>query len=243
MTTTATVTVKSLPIGIRNVLDNVGYKRPDVALCAKDAVYIRGLGGNGFRCHASIVANVDTIGGEQLWGSWGGPNMFASSAANPVDSEREPRAVPELGAVVTGSAGGSRPVSATVYVRPLVFLRLVEPSNDAMVVARDAIEAGRAVPPELLAEAMTTPSTALSPLLAAVLEVFCGIKGGHRPQYLAELADGRKNGTRISPPPGAAAVADAVETLVSYGYLKRASNGATSVTTKGKNARPRGEGK
>lgn len=238
--TTATLSVKSLPAGLQQALRTVSYKRADITVCAVEATHIADPGGAGIRGFACIMPSVESPTMESHVGSWGGPNMFG--VHSPVDDMRAPpRQVPEGGAIITGTTGGGRPVSARVHVRPAVFATLVPLADEGMrEVMADAVAEGRTDVVEALI-AQGSPGAALTELQRAVLEVFWGIKGGHRARYLADLAtDGRtERGARLTPPPGAAAVDAAVEFLVTDGYLKRSANGATALTTKGKNARSR----
>lgn len=242
--TTATLTVKSLPVGIRSALSAVGYTKPDISLRARNDVHIAGAGGAGIRAFAVLVHDVKDDRVSTFWGSWGGPNMFASSRTNPIDDMRaQPRKIEVGGAVVTGDKGDR--CYAVVSVRPETFLTIAAAGNpkvaEILEVMRDAAAEERTdAVAKLLAEALeaSKPADELDELQHRVLNVFWSYKGGARQKYLDEIAEGGPAYYQNpKPAAGEPAVKAALEHLIAQGYLKRSSNGATALTTKGKNAR------
>jgi hypothetical protein len=133
--------------------------------------------------------NVETGERQIRYGSWGGANMF--NPGNQVDNDDASYPIPVNGAAIKGSEGGSRPVSARIYVRP-----------DALA-------------------PMLPPVAALTPTETGALYCYKALKSGqYRQDELRRYA----------------VDAATIDGLVSRGYLKRASNGSTSITTEGKNA-------
>lgn len=184
----AHIAVNQLPRTLQSALSALGYGRKDISVDAAESVSPFGAGGNGYR-EFFVAVNLATGQREERWGSWGGANPF--NPTNRVDNATAEYAIPANVAVIKGSIGGGRPVSARIYVRP-----------DAMAPMLPAA-------PELTATE------------TGALYCYRALKSG---QYRQDEL--RRYG----------ADAATIDGLVSRGLLKRASNGATQITTEGKNA-------
>lgn len=186
MTTTYIPTSK-LPAVVQNALENVGYHRKDIGVNARESVSIACSGGDGYRGFAVII-NLGTGERQFLYGSWGGANPW--NPTNRVDLDTQEHTIPVNGCVILGSEGGSRPVYASVYVRPDAIVAMLPPAVDATEDEK------------------------------RVLYAYRGLKSG---PYRKEFLDKIPNVTKI------------VDDLVARGLLKRAKNGATQITTEGRN--------
>lgn len=115
------VKTRELPAPVQAALREVGYKRPDIGVEARDSIVMSDSGGAGYRAFA-IVINLETGKYKIEYGSWGGANMFTRNA---VDSDDKSYPIPPNGAVVTGEEGGGQPVSASVYVSPQTLVPML----------------------------------------------------------------------------------------------------------------------
>jgi hypothetical protein len=193
------VKVKDLPDSLQNALKSVGYGRSDISVQTAERVSVFNAGGAGYRDFAILVdiASGEKVvkygnwGGSTLWnpnnsvkyGSWGGSTLWNPN--NSVDLDDKEYDLPVGGAVVRGSEGRSRPVSASIYLNP---------KNAAPWL------------PQL---------TDLTEAEKFLLAQFRSLKPGHRSTVGKEAM---------------------IDSLVKGGFLARAKNGATRITTKGKNA-------
>lgn len=116
------VAVTELPESIQRALKSVGYGRKDIDIEPRETVAMAFGGGDGYR---GFVVLVDLATGrtERHMGSWGGANMF--NPKNAVDLDTTDRAIHVGMAVIKGYEGGSRPVSATVYLHPDNVVKLL----------------------------------------------------------------------------------------------------------------------
>jgi hypothetical protein len=179
------VTVKSLPPIVRRALESVGYAHTDIAIEARERVWLADAGSAGQRAFA-VILDLATGQALRLNGSWGGPNMFRDTVVDSDDRER----VLTPGLMVIKGSEGNR-TYATIYVHPENMAPLL-PSSPT-IDDRDA----------------------------RVLACYRGLKSGpYRKEALARL-----NCTDAD-----------IARLVAAGLLKQSSNGATQITTAGKNA-------
>lgn len=131
------VVVKDLPAVVQTALEQVGYRKADVRVQVATEVSLSSAGGNGFRAYTCLV-DLSTNRYTVEWGSWGGPNMF--NPGNPVDNDTRTYTLPGNGVAITGRAGGSVPVSATVHVPASMTDRMLPgPKVELAVVERDAL--------------------------------------------------------------------------------------------------------
>lgn len=236
-----TIEVKLLPNGIRIQVARVGHHRPVIQIQARSRTSIASCAGQGARGFAVMLADVNSPA-EAFYGhgSWGGSNAF--TPPNPIDGGPEgfsDRDVPEGGAWICGTES-DRHTSACVVVTPLTMARIVAPDHAATLIAGDAIEQGNVAPETIAAlagEALLQRGP--DPLTfdeRRVLFAFGAIKSGdYRKNMLAEIANGEPS-WRSNPKAGLGTdgLAALIESLITRGYLKRASNGAMSMTTAGK---------
>lgn len=146
------IAVRDLPRALQAALSSVGYGRKDIRVEHRERESIADAGGNGYQGFA-IVVNLSTGARETHVGSWGGPNMFAQSARNRVDSDHTMHTIPPDGAVIRGSRGGGKPVYATITVSPACQILALPPAAE------------------------------LTDRQRAILSVVCGIRGGYRREY------------------------------------------------------------
>ena len=213
------VDVKSLPVGLRAALSQAQITTGSVALKASDDVSVSSFANDGQRAFATVVSDISrNCIMPMLVGSYGGRNGFTTT---PLDrmSDAGLQSIPENGAIVTGTIGKY----ATIALRPATYVSIVAPGSDFVeIVANagsDALEIARSV--------ADLAKGGLSDGEAWTLYAFSGFKSHYRKEYLGRLRDKTAN----------AAGTDAiVDSLVARGYLKRASNGATQITTSGRNA-------
>lgn len=145
MSTALYVDVKNLPECIQAALLAVGYHKPNIQLTAAEHVHSPAAAFEGSR---AFICGVDLATGQRTtgYGSWGGPNPFPSSAANPVDSHAVKgtriKITPNY-CVISGESGG-RGCFATLYVRPESMAPLLPatPEVDPMVAMACAIVKG-----------------------------------------------------------------------------------------------------
>ena len=107
------VIVRELPAPVQTALHAVGYRKSDVPFQVSSTVVLSAAGGSGYRGYAALV-NLTTGQHTVTWGSWGGANMF--NLDNAVDWDNRPYPLPADGVAITGSKGGTSPVSATVHI-------------------------------------------------------------------------------------------------------------------------------
>lgn len=219
---------RTLPAGLCHALASSHYRGSDVPVMwgHTDSVAITDIANDGCRAVVVIVGDVDRSDTcNTYFGSWGGANAFAPSPLASLGALK----IPERGAIVRGTAGNR--CDATIYVTSETWLRMQAPSDTrdiALSVINDARMDGRPdfteVADRIAVNALAVIRTA-APVLTkheqAVLDVYAGIKSSYRKEYLDRI-------------PNAGGI---VESLIATGMLKRASNGATQITTKGKNSR------
>jgi len=214
--------IAQLPERIRAELQNVGYHKADITVQSRDHVQIASAGAAGEQAFAVILHENGKR--ESYYGSWGGPNI--ASGTNRVDNLTAPPVVPPAkGAIIVGRMG-RKSVYAVVIMAPTEFCAFAAPADADIV--HDAMAVGRT---DAVNALLGRPDDALSDTDRRVLYCYGALKSGeYRRNALAEIS------RQFSC--DAAAIADS---LVQRGYLKRAANGATQITTQGKNAR-RGHG-
>lgn len=230
-----TMPTAMLPTEVRAALKFLRYGAPQIEVVGSEICTISTCGGDGMRGFA-VILDFEARTSESHYGSWGGPNPF-TRGSNPVDDiHAPPTTVPSHGAIIVGSEG--RRVFASVYVAPATFASLVGTEADR-VVAGDAAAEQRGDVLSALAATVATVANGgddLTELDRRVMYAFGALKSGpYRKEHLARIACG--DSLRKTAPLGADVVQSAVDSLVSRGYLKRAANGATGITTKGQNAR------
>lgn len=242
--TNITIQVSILPSILRSVLSEVRYRKREIALhLSTDSVDVSDAGSQGLRAFAALVGNAfipTDRPAKVAWGSFGGPNMF--TVGNPIDTLGTRWAIPTDGAIILGNSGGY----AFICVGALTLTRLLAPlSADVAatsVVAGDASVEMRTDTVEALAlEAVKSAKGPddLSDLDRRLLYCYGAVKAG---TYRSEAIERIAAGDHRTAPVGRAAVNASIESLVTRGYLKRAANGATQITPKGKNTRSRQAG-
>jgi hypothetical protein len=215
------MTVDSLPNRLKSELHELGYRRADVCMMSADTVHISSARSAGEQAFAVVLHGNGRK--ESYFGSWGGP-CIASRTDNPVDNLRAPpTAIPDGGAIITGAMKRTA-ITATVYVLPSMFATMHSP-EDAEI-ARDEQAEGRTDIVDELRQP-NVPVERLSEEERRVMYCYGALKSGeYRKNALAEIARKHRCDTSAI-----------VDSLVSRGYLKRATNGATQITTLGKNSR------
>lgn len=207
------LTVKSLPLGIREALARCGYNRPTINVRgATEAHLVAGDPANTSSAHR--VDDNATGSYARFVGAFGGRNGFNKPRAKSTPDQWDPdfdddaKPVPENGAIVCACGR-----YATVTVRPELLAQLVAPGSHDASVARDAaLDGNTAAVETLVARAVESSLPSLTSDEQAVVYAYCGLRS----------CDERKE--------IASKLAGAVDALVSRGLLKRASNGATAAT-------------
>lgn len=210
------LTVKSLPVGIRNALAHVAYTKPTITVRGATETRLRA----GDPANTSIAVRVDDNTSnafhtrQAFRGAFGGRNGFNKPRAKSTPDQWDPdfdddaKPVPENGAIVCACGR-----YATVTVRPELLAQLVAPGSHDASVARDAaLDGNTAAVETLVARAVESSLPSLTSDEQAVVYAYCGLRS----------CDERKE--------IASKLAGAVDALVSRGLLKRASNGATAAT-------------
>ncbi len=111
------IQVRDLPSSVRNLLAGVGYNKADVCVIPKAEINPSSSGGDGYRAFfgfTKISENPEEC--NITYGSFGGPNMF--NPQNLVDNLQKSFPIPEGICAMRGQEGGTRPVSATLYIHP-----------------------------------------------------------------------------------------------------------------------------
>jgi hypothetical protein len=228
--TTRYIAVRSLPIGIREALGSAHYTKPDVSLTDRDSVVPRGHAGTGLRGFCALVPDVASAEGINLRiGCYGGSNIHVGHAGpwDP-DHAREPQPIPTSGAIITGTHGKY----AAVYVTSTTMLAMLAPESPESAVVTDAMLEGRTAEARQIAgDGLASVANAAGLTIGQrwTLWAFKGLKPHARSGYLEKLQHATAN---------VAGTPECVSELVELGYLKRSSNGATQITTAGKNANP-----
>lgn len=202
--------VKELPGTLQAALASVGYGRADIGIRTAETYSMRCSGGDGYRAFV-VAVNLATGEAQRATGSWGGANMF--NPRNPVDLDGQERPLPPGFAVISGHEGGGRPVYASVEVHPSTMAPLLP----------------------------SAPAAELSALEQTVLEVISGYTSAGRKNEWERMAERVLPWTAPYAERQAAAkkmhadIASAQDRLVSLGLVKRAKNGAMTITTEGRN--------
>lgn len=203
-----TIAVKSAPIALQRALSFLGYTKRDVRIEAREETCPSMYTNLAYTSGNALIANLDDAHTcETRRGVFGGNNGYNRPPADVAwdpDFDETRRAVPLDGAIVVGHIGKN---SVFVYVHPTTFAE-----RWMRDVARDAALLGDA---SLLVEAQSE-AAGLSDEECAVLYVHHCWKSG----------DGRKATVKKH--------ATALDSCVARGLIKRASNGACSITTAGK---------
>lgn len=207
MAISTTIARKDAPAGLATALRALAARGNDVVIAACERAYVR-TDSQVYTCANALVLNLDDASSVTTRrGVWGGNNGFNRP---PADRAWDPvfddqeRDVPVGGAIVVGLIGRY----VWVFVHPTTFAeRFVK--ND---VARDAMLEGRT---DAL-DAIRSADADLSDAECAILYVHCAYKSG---EY-------RKRVVR--------AYASALESCVARGLIKRAANGACSISVAGK---------
>lgn len=210
--------IQQLPEKIQVELRNVGYHKADIEVQARDAVQIASAGHAGEQAFAMILHENGRR--EAYYGSWGGPNI--ASGANRVDDLRQPLTpIPPKGAIIVGSMRRNG-VYAVVMMLPMDWAAWTAPLDAEIV--HDAMAEGRT---DVVDTLIGRPGDDLSDTDRRVLYCYGALKSGeYRKNALADVSRAYKCDS-----------AAIVDSLVARGYLKRAANGATQITTKGKDSR------
>jgi len=109
------IETSNLPNTVQSALSQLGYRKKDISITARETESLLCGGGNGYRCFVAVV-NLSTGHKEITYGSWGGSNMFNPN--NAVDLDDTNYTLPADGLVIKGQEGGSSPVSASITVNP-----------------------------------------------------------------------------------------------------------------------------
>lgn len=202
--------VKDLPPALQTALASVHYGRSDVEIKASETYTLLALGGSGYRAFV-LVVDLSSGACQSTRGSWGGSNMF--NPGNNVDGDTTTRPLPPNFAVIHGREGGDRPVSASITVNPAT-----------------------------LAPMIAAPIVELTEMERIVLAWHKGLTSAGRKNEAERFAYDRANGygrckdqPRVPQARTLADIEAAKQSLAAKGLLKIAANGATSITTAGKN--------
>ena len=204
---TTTITISKLPPGLAKAVLALAPKGRDIKIKAAERA-TPSCSSQTYHSANALVGDIDNSASVTVRrGVWGGDNGFNKA---PVDTawdpvfDREAREVPVGGAILVGTIGRF----CSVYVHPTTFAeRWVK--HD---VARDAILEGR----DEEASEMLSEATPLTDAECAILYVHLAYKSGeYRKRVVAKYTP-------------------ALESCVTRGLIKRASNGACAITTEGK---------
>lgn len=221
------INYKNLPVALQHLVDLARGRRGDISIVARESVSVSVGGGiGGERAYVAVTDHALQVCkvARHAFGSFGGPNMFAKSPLETWIAECDGEiAVPEQGAVATGAES----CHITIAVRPATLAHLTGGDRAAADVARDAELQG--TPDKTLVSIAVPGKPDVSIGDRWVLWVFDHIKSAYRRKYLDEIREKSD---------GAIGVESHLASLVSRGLLKRAANGATSITTLGRNAHP-----
>lgn len=208
MPNTVYVAVKSLPEVLQTPLRVLGYKKADISVQSAEK-FSPFSGGNQGRRSFCVLVNLATGDYKVESGSWGGSNMFSPN--NLVDNCTDDSALPPNFAVIKGSEGEI--VYANIYVNPASFAPLLPPA-----------------------------ATGISDTDKRILACYRSLKSGHyRQEALINVFNPHDRFTSAFYAAThnkelAEKLAAAIDSLVARKLLKRSSNGATQITTEGKNA-------
>jgi len=202
--------VKDLPSSLQTVLSSIGYGRADIQILPRESYNLARGSADG--CRAFIVAVNLTTGERQITrGSWGGANIY--NPQNNVDLDDTERPLPPGFAIVDGSEGGGRPVYASIAVNPVT-----------------------------LAPMLPAPATELTDIERRVLAWHKGLTSAGRKDEAVRFAVSRAEGygrfkdlPRVPRIQTMAEIEAAKASLTAKGLIKTAKNGATTITTEGKN--------
>lgn len=201
------VLVKNLPMSLKNALAQFGYSKKDIKIHANSSV-VPSCNSQVHTCANAVIANLDdptTMTFRR--GQWGGNNGFNRPLGDRAFDpvfDMERRDVPVGGAIIVGMITSV----VWVHVHPDTFAERFTRHE----VARDALLEGR------MSDALTIQSEADS-----LTDAECAILFVH---YCWKSGDGRKATVKRYP--------EALEACVSRGLIKRAKNGACTITTEGK---------
>lgn len=204
---TTTIAIKKLPPGLAKAVLALSPKGHDIKIETAERA-TPSCSSQAYTCANALVTDLDNPASVTVRrGVWGGDNGFNKA---PADSawdpvfDREAREVPIGGAILVGMVGRW----CSVYVHPTTFAeRWIK--HD---VARDAVLEGRADEAcNVLSEA-----TPLTDEECAILYAHKSFKSGeYRKRVVAKYTS-------------------ALESCVARGLIKRANNGACTITTEGK---------
>lgn len=217
------VETAKLPRLVSLALTRAGFRRRDIAIRTSATAHLSSCGGTGIRGFAFVV-NTKTGAIAEHWGSWGGPNPFASAGVVD-DMNAAPYALQPYEVIVTGHSG-HRPY-ATITVHP----------DNAFAWVRDAAARARAGACEhtdcaaivgddgVMMMSLCPDAKIGAPLTKAqrgALEAIGMYKGGaYRHEEIRR----------------AGATAADLDVLVARGLVKRNRAGAIAIMTAGRNAR------
>lgn len=117
------VEVKELPAPVLTALKAVGYNRADIEVRAEESVVLGTYGAGAGRQAFAVLVNLDTGEHVARRGSYGGINMF--DRENPVDNDQSAYPLPPNGVAITGSRGGTYPVTATLHIPTSMVSRIL----------------------------------------------------------------------------------------------------------------------
>lgn len=207
------VDVKDLPSGIQVMLNQVHYTKRDIRVVGSPSeVLDTSCGDDGCREFVVFSGNYNGIRSLPRYGAFGGHRK--------TDEDAEVFEIPVMGALVAGQTAGAagKSPTATLYVHPASPI-LGDPA--LLSVAFDAAQEGRVGEARaVIGEAVG--SVSLTDAERAVLYAYGCLKSGPYRRAALERVKGH---------------ADIASNLVTRGFLKRSANGATQITTAGKNTR------
>lgn len=203
-----TVTVKSLPRGLAAALRFMGHTKRDVKITAKEITCVLGGVSQTYTAANVLVPDLDNeasiVGRRGVWGGNNGYNRAPADRTWDPVFDQDGRYPVPVGGAIVVGLIGRW---IDVMVHPETFARFV-----AHEVARDALLEGRTD----LASAILASDTPLTDEECAILYAHKAFKSGdYRKRVITRLPD-------------------ALETCVTRGLIKRASNGACTITTQGK---------
>ena len=122
------VNVKELPEVLISMLKKVSYNKKDISIEVSEKVSVYCSGGDGRKGFALIV-NMSTNEVKEMWGSWGGSNIFNQN--NSVDLNTTAYLIPENVAVILGSIGES--TYATISLSPKNILPCLQAPEELTI--------------------------------------------------------------------------------------------------------------
>lgn len=134
------VKTRDLPASVQQALSTLGYHRADIEVQAAETWTVESPAyGDGYRGFTAAI-NLETAECRIAYGSWGGANPFATSAA---DADDRVRSLPPNAAVIQGSTGHK--TFARMHVHPAAIVKFLPAERALTRSERDALYCFKAI--------------------------------------------------------------------------------------------------